>query len=73
MHEEKDKGERVTHLSTVEARSGSRTAVTRNILVISLILVVAAFIVALGAGFFETARTGADEVNDGNSTVNATR
>ena len=40
MHEEKENGETVTHVSTVEARSGSRTKVTRNILVISLILIV---------------------------------
>jgi len=71
MHKETDNGETVTHLSAVEARSGSRTTVTRNILLISLILVIAALIVALGTGFFRTAQTGADQVNDGNSAINA--
>ena len=70
MHEEKENGETVTHVSTVEARSGSRSTMTRNILMISLGLVAIAFAIALASGFFQTARTGADEVNDGNVVVN---
>jgi Flp pilus assembly protein TadB len=70
MHEEKQDGETVTHLSTAEARSGSRTKVTRNILVVSLILVVLAFIIALASGFFETAQTGADDINADNTARN---
>jgi len=70
MHEEKQDGETVTHLSTVEARGGSRTKATRNILVISLILVIAAFIAALGFGYFQTAQTGADDVSADNTARN---
>jgi hypothetical protein len=57
-----------THVSTVEARSGSRTPVTRNILVVSLIMVVGLLIVAVGFGYFKTDQTGADGVNGSNST-----
>jgi hypothetical protein len=64
MHEEKQDGETVTHLSTAEARSGSRTKVTRNI------LVVLAFIIALASGFFETAQTGPDDINADNTARN---
>lgn len=67
MHKEQENGEMVTHLSEVEARSGSRTRVTRNILLISLFLVISLFVVALGFGFFETAQTGADGVNAENT------
>lgn len=67
MHKETEHGETVTHLSTTEARGGSRTKVTRNILVVSLILIVLAFVAALAGGFFETAQTGADEVNAPNA------
>lgn len=67
MHKEQENGEVVTHLSEVEARSGSRTRVTRNILVVSLLLVIVLFIAALGFGFFETSQTGADDVNGGNA------
>lgn len=63
MHTEQDHGESVTHLSETEARSGSRTRVTRNILVVSLFLVVLLFVISVGVGFFETDRTGADGVN----------
>ena len=73
MHQEKESGETVTHLSTVEARSGSRTKATRNILAISLILIAAAFIVALAFGFFQTARTGADKIDNENSNINEVR
>lgn len=70
MHEEKENGETVTHLSTVDARSGSRTKVTRNILAASLILIIGAFIVALAFGFFQTAQTGADDINADNTARN---
>ena len=67
MYDKRENDKTVTHLSTVEARGGSRTQVTRNILAISLVLVVAAFIAALVFGFFETARTGADDINADNT------
>ena len=67
MHKEQENGEMVTHLSEVEARSGSQTRVTRNILVVSLLLVIILFVAALGFGFFETAKTGADSVNADNT------
>lgn len=67
MHKEREDGEVVTHVSETEARSGSRTRVTRNILVISLVLVVALLAITMGFGFFETDQTGADQVN-GNMT-----
>lgn len=67
MHTERENGEAVTHVSTTEARSGSRTPITRNILFISLFLVVAAFLLALGFGFFETAQTGADAISADNT------
>lgn len=55
------------HLSTVEARSGSRTKVTRNILAISLGLVVILLVVALLFGFLNTNETGADKVSADNT------
>lgn len=68
MHEEQRDGGTETHISTVEARSGSRTTVTRNILLISLMLVVGILIIAVGVGFFRTNQTGADGVNGANAT-----
>ena len=73
MHEEKEGGETVTHLSTAEARGGSRTKVTRNILAVSLVLIVIAFAAALGFGFFQTAQSGADDVSPDNTAINETR
>lgn len=70
MYENKKSAEPATHLSTVEARSGSRTKVTRNILVISLALVILAFFVALATGFFQTAQTGADDMSADNTARN---
>jgi hypothetical protein len=72
MHQEKEDGDTVTHLSTTEARSGSRTKVTRNILIISLVLITAAFIAALGFGYFQTAKTGADNITADNTARNET-
>ncbi len=72
MHDEKEGGETVTHISTVEARSGSRTKVTRNILVASLILILLAFSAALAFGFFQTAKTGADDISADNTARNET-
>lgn len=69
MYTEKQDGEPVTHVSEVEAKGGSRSRVTRNILVVSLGLIVILFIVTVGFGFFETGQTGADSVNDGNATT----
>jgi flagellar basal body-associated protein FliL len=67
MHKEQEDGEVVTHVTDTEARSGSRTRVTRNILVISLVLVIAVLAITMGFGFFETGESGADQVN-GNMT-----
>lgn len=67
MHEERENGETVTHVSTIEARSASRTKVTRNILIISLVLIVIAFVATVGSGFFETAQTGADDMSADNT------
>lgn len=72
MYQEQKKGETVTHLSKVEARSGSHTLVTRNILFISLALVVALLVAALAFGFFNTAKTGADKVSADNGAQAAT-
>ncbi len=69
MHKEKEDGEVVTHMSTTEARSGSPTRMTRNILTVSLVLIVLALVIALGFGFFETGQTGADDVNTDNMAV----
>lgn len=63
MHKEREDGEIVTHVTETEARSGSRTRMTRNILVVSLLLVIAVLAIAMGFGFFETQQTGADQVN----------
>ena len=62
-----DQSPSAPHLSDVEARAGSRTRVTRNILVISLVLIIAILIAAVGLGYFETDQTGADEINAGHS------
>lgn len=67
MHKEQEDGEVVTHVTETEARSGSRTRVTRNILVVSLVLVIAVLAITMGFGFFETGQSGADQVN-GNMT-----
>lgn len=67
MYKENENGDVTTHVSEVEARSGSRTPVTRNILVVSLLLVVILLVIALTFGFFETGQTGADDVNGGNT------
>jgi hypothetical protein len=68
MHKEQEDGEVVTHVSETEARGGSRTRVTRNILVVSLVLVIALLAITMGFGFFETGRSGADQVNGDNVT-----
>lgn len=62
MYKEQDNGETVTHVSDVEAKGGSKSPVTRNILVISLALVIIVLLASLAFGFFETDRTGADQV-----------
>ena len=71
MYEKKEEGETVTHLSREEARGGSSTHVTRYVLVISLVLVIVAFAVVLGTGFFNTEQTGADETHIANATDNS--
>jgi hypothetical protein len=67
MRTDFEDGEKVTHLSTTEARGGSRSKVTRNVLIVSLVLVIGAFLAALAGGYLETARTGADEVDAHNA------
>lgn len=67
MHKENEDGEVVTHVSKVEARAGSKTPVTRNILVVSLALVVILLLIAVAFGFFETDKSGADQVNTDNA------
>jgi hypothetical protein len=54
-------------MSTAEARSGSRSRSTRNILTVSLGLIVLLFVIALAFGFSKTSQTGADDVNAGNA------
>ncbi len=73
MHEEKERGETVTHISTLEARGGSRTKVTRNILAVSLILILLAFSAALAIGFFQTSKSGADDISADNTAKNEAR
>lgn len=68
MDKKQEDGETVTHVSKVEARAGSRTTVTRSILIVSLILVVALLFFVVVGGYFEADQTGADKVNAGNST-----
>ncbi len=64
--------ESAPHLDKIEARAGTRNKANRNVLVISLILIVIAFVVVVGSGFFNTDRSGADEVNADNATASAT-
>lgn len=66
MHKDREEDGIVTHLSTTEARSGSPARMTRNILAVSLLLIMIVLALALASGFFETDRTGADDVNAGN-------
>lgn len=63
MEKRQEGGETVTHLSKVEARSGSRSTMTRTILLVSLTLVVLFLLIAVLTGFFHTDQTGADQVN----------
>ncbi|CAN5223749.1 hypothetical protein BH10PSE13_BH10PSE13_03260 [soil metagenome] len=53
MYKETEDGEVVTHVSRTEARGGASTHVTRYVLGISLVLVIVAFAVVLGFGFFK--------------------
>ncbi len=73
MYQEKQDGEVVTHVSAVEAKGGSKSRVSRNILVISLLLVIIALIVSVALGFFETDRTGADQVTADNTAQSESR
>lgn len=66
MYNDKDE---VPHLDKVEARAGSRTTANRNILVISLILVLIVMVAVVGFGFFDTDRSGADQINADNGAV----
>lgn len=71
MHKEQEDGEIVTHVTETEARSGSRTRMTRNILAVSLLLAIAVLAIAMGFGFFETQQTGADQINGNMTQPNA--
>lgn len=71
MHQEREDGETITHVSTTEARSGSRNNLNRTVLLISLPLVVIIFAVIVAFGFLDTSRSGADDVN-GENTVQST-
>lgn len=73
MEKRQEDGETVTHLSKVEARSGSRTTATRSILVTSLALVIAVLLIVVAIGYFRADQTGADEVNGDNSARSAVR
>jgi hypothetical protein len=68
MHKEDNGTE--THLNKVEARGGSRNKTNRNALVAGLLLVVAAFALILGFGFFSTNHSGADKMSADNIAVN---
>jgi len=70
MHEEKQDSKTVTHVSTTEARGGSRTKVTRNILAISLGLVGIGFAAALVFGYIQTAESGGDDISADNTVRN---
>ncbi|MES2174259.1 MAG: hypothetical protein V4523_09985 [Pseudomonadota bacterium] len=67
MYKEQQDGDVVTHVSAVEAKGGSKSRVSRNILVVSLFLVIVALVASLALGFFETDRTGADQVTADNT------
>lgn len=67
MYKEQQDGDVVTHASSVEAKGGSKSRVSRNILVVSLFLVIVALVASLALGFFETDRTGADQVTADNT------
>ncbi|KFG90045.1 hypothetical protein BV98_002218 [Sphingobium herbicidovorans NBRC 16415] len=64
-----DRQDGAPHLNKVEARAGSRSKLNRNVLVVSLLLVILGFIAVVGFGFFDTDRTGADQVNTENAAV----
>jgi hypothetical protein len=61
MYDDKQGG--APHLDKVEARAGSRSKVNRNVLIVSLLLVVLVLAAVVGFGFLRSDRTGADEVN----------
>lgn len=69
MHTEKHGTE--THLDKIEARAGSRNKTNRNALLVGLLLVVILFTAIVGFGFFQTDKTGADEVTSENAMTKA--
>jgi hypothetical protein len=52
-------------------RSGSRNRLNRAVLLISLPLVVLAFVVIVALGFLDTSKSGADDVNGDNAVQSA--
>ncbi|MES2159244.1 MAG: hypothetical protein V4512_15705 [Pseudomonadota bacterium] len=69
MYKQDNQGEPEIHVSREEARSGSPTKVNRNILGISLPLVIVALALVIASGFWITSQSGADDVNAANSSV----
>lgn len=57
------------HLDKVEARAGTSQKLNRNVLVVSLLLVMLILAAVVGFGFLRSDRTGADEVNGDNASV----
>lgn len=55
--------EATPHVSTRDARAGTRTKLNRNVLAISLPLVVILFALIVAAGFYYASETGANDVN----------
>ncbi|MBY8823461.1 hypothetical protein [Sphingomonas colocasiae] len=71
MHHERADGEDVIHVSTTEARSASRSRLNRNVLLVSLPLVVLFLAAIVVFGFLDTSQSGADDVNGVNRAQSA--
>lgn len=69
MYKQDHEGEPEIHVSRDEARSGSSTKVNRNVLGISLPLVIVALALVIAGGFWITSQSGADDVNAANGAV----
>lgn len=69
MHDELKDGELETHVSRDESRAGSSTKINRNVLGISLPLVIVALGIAVAVGFWMTDHSGADDINANNGVV----
>lgn len=69
MYKEDHEGEPEVHVSREEARAASPTKANRNVLGISLPLVIVALALVIAAGFWMTSQSGADDVNAANGAV----